>query len=77
MFASRNGHLQLAELLLKEKADPNARNNNGCTALMFASESGLLQILQENADPNVCSSTGWTPLQLASRNGHSNVIEIL
>ena len=55
MFATWNGHLQLAELLLKQKADPNANNNEGWMALMFACLNGRLLMtelpLKEKADP--------------------------
>jgi serine/threonine-protein phosphatase 6 regulatory ankyrin repeat subunit B len=40
MIASQNGHSQVAELLLKQQADPNIQNNNGWTALMDASQNG-------------------------------------
>ena len=81
MFASQNGHIQLAELLLKEKADPNAHSNEGCRALMLVSQNGCLHIvellLKESADPDAHSNTGRTALLLASKNGHSNVVKIL
>ena len=76
-----NDHLKIGELLQKKNADPNLRNNDGWTALMFACQNGCLHIaellLKENADPNVFSNTGWTPLLLASKNGHSNVVVML
>ena len=31
MYAGQNGDLQVAELLLKEGADPNVHNENGWT----------------------------------------------
>ena len=52
-----NGHHQVVELLLKEKADPNIQNNDGWTALMVASQNGHHQVvellLKEKADPNI------------------------
>ena len=60
MLASQNGHLQLAELLLKENADPNVQNIQGWTALIFASRIGHHQVveilLEKSADPNSHSS---------------------
>ena len=46
MFASFEGDLQVAELLLKEKADPNAHDNEGWTALMFAIQNGCPEITE-------------------------------
>ena len=55
MVASRNGHQQVVELLLKEKADPNIQHNDGQTTLMVTSQSGHQEvaelILKEKADP--------------------------
>ena len=81
MFGSQNGRLHITELLLKEKADPNAHGNEALTPLMLASQNGHLLLvellLKEKADPNAHSNEGWTPLLLASKNGHSNVVVML
>ena len=81
MIASQNGRLQLAELLLKENADPNAHNNKGSTALMFAIHSSHLQIvellLKEKADPNAHDNEGCTPLMDASQSGCLHIAELL
>ena len=81
MVASINGHLQLAELLLKEKADLNAHDKKGWTVLMYACQDGHINIaeslLKKNADPNARSNEGWTALLLASKYGHYNVVVML
>ena len=45
MAASKNGHYQVVELLLKGEADVNIQNN-GWTALMFASDNGHHHIVE-------------------------------
>ena len=64
-----NDHLKIGELLQKKNADPNLRNNDGWTALMFACQNGCLHIaellLKENADPNVFSNTGWDTITIS------------
>ena len=46
MFASFEGVLEVAKLLLKEKADPNAHDNEGWTAIMFTSQNGRPKITE-------------------------------
>ena len=81
MVASQDGHQQMVELLLNEKADPNIQHNDGTTALMVASEDGHQQVvellLNEKADPNIQHNDGATALMVASQNGHQQVVELL
>ena len=77
-----NGHHQVVELLLKEKADPNIKDNNGQTALMAASLKMVIikwwsYSLKKKADPNIPDSDGRTALMAASRKGHQQVVELL
>ena len=65
----------LAEILLRYGADPDARDYNGRTALVFAVITGdeILDVLLENgADPNVPDNEGRTPLMLAAVDGTSD-----
>ena len=61
--------------------NPNKQDNNGLTALCFASQgchSEVVQILlSEGADPNIQEEDGWTALMIADQNGHSEVVQIL
>ena len=79
--ASHNGHQKVTKLLLKKKANPNIRNNDGRTALMAASQNGHHQVvellLKEKADPNIRNNDGRTALMAASQNGHHQVVELL
>ena len=81
MFASRSGHLQAVDLLLKENADPNVQNLKGWTALIFASLNGDHQVveilLEKGANPNIHTIDGLTALIIASINGHLQVVALL
>ena len=50
------GHLLITEIVVKEKADSNAHDNEGLTPLMLASQNGYFQLaellLKKKADPN-------------------------
>ncbi|MBX9848132.1 MAG: ankyrin repeat domain-containing protein, partial [Rhodocyclaceae bacterium] len=64
--AARNGNVRLLEILLKGKANPNARNRVGDSPLMLAAYNGKLPamdfLLTAGAELN---HTGWTPLHYA------------
>src|ERR1022692_742771 len=85
-WAASRGHKDVAELLLANKADVNARNtgptrlNIGMTPLHYAAGSGhkaVVELLVANgADVNARSGR-VTPLHLAARDGHKNVAELL
>ena len=82
--------IDIPKTLLQNGADPNARNDDGWTALMHANYYSrnvfhpqartynlqLTEVLLENgADPNIGSHKGITPLMLASRNSSIPVME--
>lgn len=64
--AARNGNLKLLEGLLKNKANPNARNHVGDSPLMLAAFNGKLEgvdaLLKGGAKLN---HAGWTALHYA------------
>jgi hypothetical protein len=70
MLAIGRGDIAQAQALLAAKADPNARDSSGWTALMYASYRGqspeLIQmLLASGADPNLRSEMGQTALMAA------------
>ncbi|XP_019857054.1 PREDICTED: ankyrin repeat family A protein 2-like [Amphimedon queenslandica] len=81
MFACKNGHTQIVELMLKNQIDPNVQKNNGWNALMSACKNGHTQIvellLKEQIDPNIQKNDGWNALMLASAKGHYEVVKLL
>eukprot|EP00276_Gloeochaete_wittrockiana_P003810 CAMPEP_0184644996 /NCGR_PEP_ID=MMETSP0308-20130426/1577_1 /TAXON_ID=38269 /ORGANISM="Gloeochaete witrockiana, Strain SAG 46.84" /LENGTH=327 /DNA_ID=CAMNT_0027073777 /DNA_START=59 /DNA_END=1042 /DNA_ORIENTATION=+ len=69
------------EVLLQYKADPNARNYSGDTALHWAcfsgNESSAWLILANGGDLNARGHYANTPLHLAAANNHCAVVDIL
>jgi len=80
-WAARNGHLQLVELLIKYRANVNARNRDQQSPLHAAASSpdvnvvGLL--LAKGADVNAFSPKDGTPLNIASNAGEETVAKLL
>ncbi len=80
-FAAFIGRTVVAELLLANKADFNAKDVNGLTRLHVAAayghEEAAKLLLANKADVNAASSSGQTPLLFAAQNGHEEVVELL
>lgn len=82
MYASYNGHTEIANELLKKGAEINICDNFGRTALMFAS-SGPFQetvklLLQNKANPNIADlEKHFTALMYAAAEGQQEVIKLL
>ena len=68
-------------MLLDAKADLNARNSDGATALIVASENGHADVvrvlLDAKADVNAKDNYGGTAPMLASQSGHADVVRVL
>jgi ankyrin repeat protein len=69
LFAARDGHLDIAELLLDAKADVNQTDVNGITPLLAAISNHQLPLarllLQRGANPKSADQWGRTPLWAA------------
>ena len=81
MVAAWRGHLQVVEMLLQRRADPDEHAGSaGGTALWFAAECGHKEIvkllLQHQASPNV-ESAGHSALWVASKQGHCASVQLL
>jgi ankyrin repeat protein len=80
MVAALFGDARTVRRLLDEGADPNARNDAGATALLWAVDDveKTRALLARGANPNVRSEDGRTPLSLAaSRFGAGDVVTAL
>jgi len=80
MYASLYGDAASARLLLDTGADPNAPNDAGATALLWAVDDPEITrlLLERGANPNLRSPDGRTPVLVASgRSGASDVVAAL
>ena len=80
LFAAKNGHLELAEVLLQSGANIDGPSGNGATPLVVAVHSGhsdlAAMLLDHGADPNSISA-GYNALHAAILRGDSAIIEAL
>lgn len=77
---AESGEIDELEAVLP-RADINARNEHGMTALMRAAYHGRVQmvrvLLEHGADPNLARNDNFTALSLAAFFGHAEIVEIL
>src|SRR5688500_14143288 len=71
----------LAATLLRQRAEPNAQQADGTTALHWAAHwddrPTAAALLQAGANPNLATRYGVTPLLLAAENGSAPMIDAL
>ena len=71
----------IVRLLLDHKVQIGTRDNDGWTALMWASWSGLTQVtgilLEHGADASVADRQGNTALALAAQRGNVDIVRLL
>ena len=80
--ASRLGSYSIMQFILDEGAKPGATDGKGNTALMFAADSGYIEIadllIKNGANVNASNKDGWTALMVAARyNDDSEIVSIL
>ena len=73
--------MSVVEILLKRGADVNAKDNDGDTPLLMASEIGpedvVRLLIEKGADVNAANNLGSTPLTMACEKGHEDVAHLL
>jgi ankyrin repeat protein len=81
LYAARNGHEAVVQLLLEGKADIDTKGNDGRTALHRAAEGGheavVRLLLDSKADVNAKDKDRWTALHVATWRGHEGVVRLL
>lgn len=77
---AENGEIDELEAVLA-RAEINARNEHGMTALMRAARHGRVRmvrvLLEHGADANIARSDNFTALSLAAFFGHTEIVEML
>jgi uncharacterized protein len=80
LFATRNGDVESARLLLAAGADPNESIPDGTSALVLAAHSGqgsmAVVLLEKGADPNAMGG-GYTALHAAVLRSDLNLVKAL
>jgi hypothetical protein len=80
-MAAREGHMDLVELLLSNKADVHTKNVEGETPLFLATKYGYKAVVElllaNSADVNAKDKYGRTPLRLAVAYNHKDIEELL
>lgn len=79
--AVRKNNFSIVEYLIKNHADPNAKNNHGFTPLYFAAFKGYLDIVKHlvknGATLDLQDKDGDTPLYAAASEGYLDIVECL
>ena len=79
--AAANGFVDVAQLLLAQRADVNAQDDDGRTPLHLAAQGGHKEVLElllaSKAEVIAEDNKGWTPLHFAASRGHKEVAEML
>jgi len=80
-YAAFNGHLEIASLLVKARADVNQASENGTTPLIAASRGGHIEVvkllLANKADPTKALVSGETALDIALKNANTDIADLL
>ena len=80
-WAAQNGSVELVEALLAGKADINAKDGIGHTALMRAADMDKANVAQKlieaKADLNATATNGNTALMMAVESGYKDVVKTL
>lgn len=82
IIAVRDNYVNKVKILLKNNANLNYQDNNGWSALMWASrydgnENIFKILLKFNPNLNVQDDNGWSPLMLSSSDGLTNIAELI
>ena len=76
--AAAKGYEGVAELLLANEAEVNAKDNRGMTPLGVSARRNVAELLIVNkAEVNVRANDGTTPLHHAASSGRKDVVELL
>lgn len=79
--AAKAGNVQIADILIQNKAKVTCLDSNGLTPVHYAARSGhkdvLSLFLQHNKQVDSQTQEFWTPLHYATYYGHTDVVKLL
>ena len=79
--AAMDGNIEMVRSLIEAGTDPNAREKDGWTALMYAAASGSVEVVQllmdAGADVNADIQKGTTALSEAAYWGRASIVQML
>ncbi|KAJ6094564.1 hypothetical protein N7467_002077 [Penicillium canescens] len=80
-IASKNGHIDIVQLLIGKGADVNAQDSSDGSAIEAASAHGHIDIVQlligKGADVNPQDSSDCSAIEAASAHGHIDIVQLL
>ncbi|XP_063448382.1 uncharacterized protein LOC134727917 [Mytilus trossulus] len=80
-LACQNGHTEVVQMLINNKADINKCRNDGISSLFIACQEGHTEVVQmlinNKADINKCRNDGVSPLLYTCQEGHTEVVQML
>lgn len=81
MFAAMGGHLDIIDILVKNKGNVRLKDREGRTALFWAAGGNQPEavelLLKLGAPPNDTDRQGTTALMIAARRGYEEVVRVL
>jgi ankyrin repeat protein len=79
--AAKEGHKEIAELLVENGADVSAKDEDGWTPLFYAAGGGKKEVvellIEKGADVNATDDGGTTPLDVAIARKHPKIANLL
>jgi len=77
-FAACKGHKEIAEMLIENGADINAKTKYGLTPMHGATTKEVAELLiAKGAGVNAKTGIGRTPMHTAAMTGHKEIVELL
>ncbi len=81
LYCAEKGKTDAVKLFLDAGMNPNVKDNDGWTALLFAEDNNHLEtvktLLAKGADINARDTYGNTALMYASIHGHTDIVQVL